>query len=84
MQTAVNFVNSVKETYGDKAHIVMEQQARINFQQNQHIAIETMTFGLVSFQPEYMHEFKQAGGDVDYLNYLNNAFLNVRSKLYGL
>lgn len=84
INTAVRWVDSVKESYGDNVESVMESHVQSHMQGALLIAMNTQMFGLQSDDPHYLTEFANAGGDVEYLEHLTKAFINVRSKVFGL
>lgn len=84
LTTMVEWVNSVKEKYGDNVQDVMEAHAIAN-PANAHIAAgQTISFGLLTDDHAFICAFQEAGGDLDYLATLVNAFIHVRSKHFGL
>lgn len=84
IQTSVNWVNSVCDTYADSVESVMEQHAINNLKHSSVIAANTLAFGLVTDDAEYLTAFANAGGNVEYLLKINQAFINIRSKHFGL
>lgn len=84
IKTSVNWVNSVCDSYGDSVQLVMEQHALNNLHHSSAIATNTLTFGIVTDDPEYLTAFANAGGNVEYLHKISQAFINIRSKHFGL
>ena len=84
LTTMVEWVNSVKEQYGDDVQAVMEAHAVANPDSAQIAAGQTISFGLLTDDHAFICAFQEAGGDLDYLATLVNAFLHVRSKYFGL
>lgn len=82
--TAVTFIKSIKDTYGDNLKATMLEQARNNMSAGILVAMETASFGLVTDDPTYLTDFAEAGGDVDYLNQVRDIFLEVRGEVYGI
>ena len=82
--TQVQWVNSIKEHYGNSVEAVMESHVQSHQAHSTQVALNTQMFGLISEYPDYLTEFANAGGNVEYLEYLTNTFINVRSKVLGL
>lgn len=83
-KTMVDWVNSVKECHGTNVESVMEAHLIKHQASAQHAAQQTIAFGLMTDCPTFLDEFKELGGDVDYLLYVADCFLKVRSKYFGL
>ena len=81
---AVQWVNSIKESYGDNVEAGMEAYALSHMHGASIVAMNTQMFGMQSDDPRYLTEFANAGGDVEYLEHLTKAFINVRRKVFGL
>lgn len=84
IQASVNWINSVRDSYGDSIESVMTAHCLANPQHSSIVAMTTMSFGLHSLEPEFLTDFANAGGDVQYLEKATEAFLSVRSKYFGL
>lgn len=84
INSMILWVEQVKQNYGDKAHEAMESHCIGNRVNSEVVAFQTITFGLITSDPEFLKLFKDNGGDVDYLQYLHNSFMSIRSTYYGL
>ena len=84
IQTSVDWINSVRDSYGDSIESVMTAHCLANPQHSSTVAMFTLTFDLHSLDPEFLTSFANAGGDVQYLEKATEAFINVRSKYCGL
>lgn len=84
IQASVNWINSVRDSYGDSIESVMTAHCLANPQHSGIVAMTTTSFGLHSLEPEFLTDFANAGGDVQYLEKATEAFLSVRSKYFGL
>ena len=84
ISTAVTFIKSIKDTYGDNLKATMLKQVRNNMAAGYVVAMETASFGLVTDDPTYLTDFTEAGGDVEYLNQVRDIFLEVRGQVYGI
>lgn len=75
----VDFINYLKNTYGDK----LKEAMGANLSPACHaVANETTVFGLEpQIIPNFYKEFEEAGGDSDYLQYAVQCFLEIRQAI---
>ncbi len=84
INTYVEWVESVKATYGTNAEEVMEAHLKAHPMSAQITAGSTISFGLDTDDSLFMNTFKEHGGDIEYLQYLADCYIKVRSKYFGL
>lgn len=84
IETAVIWVEAIKNRYGRNVEAVMEEHLNTHQHSAQAVAQQTIAFGLMTDDPDYMNQFMHHGGDVAYLQYVANCFIKVRSKYFGL
>lgn len=84
IKTSVDWINSVRDSYGDSIEAVMTAHYIANQNNAGVVFHNTVIFGILSLDPEFLTDFAKEGGDVQYLEKATQAFLNVRSKVFGL
>ena len=84
IKTSVDWINSVRDSYGDSIEAVMTAHCIANQNSAGAVFHNTATFGILSLDPEFLTDFAKEGGDVQYLEKATQTFLNVRSKVFGL
>lgn len=84
MELAVTFINSVRDTYGDRVEEVMAEHARTHPSSTNAVCLESTCFGLRTDDPAFMTAFAEAGGDVQYLERMAKAFVAIRTSIYGI
>lgn len=78
LEKQITWVNSIKETYGDTIEEAMMQSV------TQEAALQTVVFGLLTTEAEFMHQFEKAGGDLAYLTRCHTAYMNARYAVLGM